>query len=41
MKNYEISSDQFTGPLDKLLELIEERKMEITVVNLAEITNDF
>ncbi|MDO8443139.1 MAG: segregation/condensation protein A [bacterium] len=38
---YEIKSDQFTGPLDKLLELIEERKMEITVVNLAEITNDF
>ncbi|MHB9019909.1 MAG: segregation and condensation protein A [Minisyncoccota bacterium] len=38
---YEIKLDQFTGPLDKLLELIEERKMEITVVNLAEITNDF
>lgn len=38
---YELKSDQFTGPLDKLLELIEERKMEITVVNLAEITNDF
>ena len=41
MRHYEIRSDQFTGPLDKLLELIEERKMEITVVNLAEITNDF
>ncbi len=40
-EKYEIKSDQFTGPLDKLLELIEERKMEITVVNLAEITNDF
>lgn len=38
---YEIKLDQFTGPLDKLLELIEERKMEITVVNLAGITNDF
>lgn len=38
---YEIKLDQFTGPLDKLLELIEERKMEITLVNLAEITNDF
>lgn len=41
MSIYEIKSDQFTGPLDKLLELIEERKMEITIVNLAEITNDF
>jgi len=40
-EKYEIKSEQFTGPLDKLLELIEERKMEITVVNLAEITNDF
>lgn len=40
-EKYEIKLDQFTGPLDKLLELIEERKMEITVVNLAEITNDF
>ncbi len=38
---YEIKSNQFSGPLEKLLELIEERKMEITVINLAEITNDF
>jgi len=40
-EKYEIKLDAFAGPLDKLLELIEERKMEITVVNLAEITNDF
>lgn len=38
---YEIKLDTFAGPLEKLLELIEERKMEITTVNLAEITNDF
>lgn len=40
-EKYEIKSSQFSGPLEKLLELIEERKMEITTVNLAEITNDF
>ncbi len=38
---YELKLDKFSGPLEKLLELIEERKMEITMVNLAEITNDF
>lgn len=38
---YELKSNQFSGPLEKLLELIEEKKMEITVINLAEITNDF
>ena len=38
---YEIKIDQFSGPLEKLLELIEERQMEITTINLAEITNDF
>lgn len=40
-KKYEVKIDQFSGPLEKLLELIEERRMEITAVNLAEITNDF
>ena len=38
---YEIKLEAFAGPMEKLLELIEERKMEITMVNLAEITNDF
>lgn len=41
MTTYEVKTNQFAGPLEKLLELIEERKMEITMVNLAEITNDF
>ena len=40
-KAYEIKSDKFSGPLEKLLELIEDRKMEITAISLAEITNDF
>lgn len=38
---YEVKLDQFSGPLDKLLELIEEKKMEITLVNLASVTGDF
>ena len=38
---YEIKLDKFSGPLEKLLELIEEKQMEITLINLAEITNDF
>jgi len=41
MEKYEIKTESFAGPLDKLLEMIEERKMEITIVNLAGITNDF
>ncbi|MDD5547487.1 MAG: segregation/condensation protein A [Candidatus Pacebacteria bacterium] len=38
---YEIKTDKFSGPLDKLLELIEEKKMEITTISLAEVTADF
>lgn len=38
---YEVKMGTFSGPLEKLLELIEGRKMEITRVNLAEVTADF
>ncbi|MDD4931529.1 MAG: ScpA family protein [Candidatus Colwellbacteria bacterium] len=38
---YEISLENFSGPLQKLLELIEEKKYEITTVNLAKVTGDF
>lgn len=38
---YQLNSQQFSGPIEKLLELIEEKKMEITELNLAEITADF
>lgn len=41
MNNYELRLEQFSGPLEKLLELIEERQMEITELSLAEITADF
>ena len=39
--NYEIKSEKFSGPLDKLLELIEEKRLEITEISLAEVTADF
>jgi segregation and condensation protein A len=39
--NYELNLEQFSGPIDKLLRLIEERKLEITELNLAEVTADF
>lgn len=38
---YEVKLQQFQGPLDKLLELIETKKMEITEIGLAEVTGDF
>ena len=38
---YELKLQQFSGPIEKLFELIEEKKMEITDLNLAEITADF
>lgn len=39
--HYELEFDYYKGPLDTLLELIEGKKMEITAVNLAEVTTDF
>lgn len=38
---YEIKLEQFSGPLNKLLELIEAKKLEITEVSLAAVTADF
>lgn len=38
---YELNLETYQGPLQKLLELIEEKKMEITVVSLAEVTGGF
>ncbi len=37
----QINQEKFTGPLDVLLSLIEERKMEITDVSLANVTDAF
>lgn len=41
MNNYEVKLDKFSGPLEKLLEMIEERELEVTMVSLAQITGDF
>lgn len=38
---YSISLENFSGPLEKLLELIEQKKMDITSISLAEVTQDF
>lgn len=38
---YEVRTEQFNGPMEKLLELIEGKKMEITRLNLAMVTDDF
>jgi len=38
---YELRLERFSGPLDKLLELIEGQKLEITEISLATVTDDF
>lgn len=38
---YQIQNPQFTGPIETLLEMIEARKLEITQVSLALVTDDF
>ena len=38
---YQVKTQAFEGPLDVLLNLIEERKLEITQVSLAEVTGHF
>ena len=38
---YTIRNEQFTGPIETLLEMIEARKLEITQVSLALVTDDF
>ncbi|MDO8504557.1 MAG: ScpA family protein [Candidatus Liptonbacteria bacterium] len=38
---YELKTEKFQGPLEKLLELIEERKLQVSEISLAEVTDDF
>ena len=38
---FETKIEQYSGPLDKLLELIEEKRLEITALNLSAVTLDF
>ncbi len=39
--NYALSLENYQGPLETLLSLIEQKKLEITGVNLAQVTGDF
>lgn len=41
MERYELKLETFQGPLEKLLELIESKELEITRLSLAEVTADF
>ncbi len=38
---YELKLQQFSGPIGKLLELIEDQKLEVTEISLAQVTDDF
>ncbi|MEX2033317.1 MAG: segregation/condensation protein A [Candidatus Colwellbacteria bacterium] len=38
---YELKLDQFSGPIEKLLELIEGKKLEVNRFSMAEVTADF
>ena len=40
-KNYAIKIDNFEGPIDLLLYLIEKNKMKIEEINLTEITDHY
>ena len=38
---YKISTQEFTGPLDLLLQLVEKNNFEITEISLAKVTQDY
>lgn len=38
---YELTLEQYQGPLAKLLDLIEKRQLEISTISLAQVTEDF
>lgn len=38
---FELKSEQFSGPIEKLLELIEGKKLSVTEINLAAVTDEF
>lgn len=41
MNSYQLKTEKFSGPIEKLLELIEDKKMDITELSLAEVVADF
>jgi segregation and condensation protein A len=38
---YELKTETFSGPLEKLLELIEAHEMDVSQVSMAQVTDDF
>lgn len=38
---YQVTLQQFSGPLEKLLSLVEAQELPITEISLAQVTNDF
>lgn len=38
---YQVRTSDFSGPLEKLLEFIETKKLDITTFSLAQVTGDF
>ena len=40
-QKFELKTQQFAGPIEKLLELIEVKKLDITTISLSEVTADF
>lgn len=41
LATFQIQQEKFSGPLDLLLNLIEEKKLEITEISLAKVTDEF
>ncbi|PIR88185.1 MAG: hypothetical protein COU10_00540 [Candidatus Harrisonbacteria bacterium CG10_big_fil_rev_8_21_14_0_10_45_28] len=39
--SFEVRTEQFNGPMHKLLELIESKEMDVAQVSLAQVTGDF
>lgn len=40
-QNYNVSLDNFSGPLDLLLQLIENKKLDVCDISLAKVTDDY
>ncbi len=38
---FTVATQEFSGPLEKLLSLVEEKKMDVTCISLAAVTADF
>lgn len=41
MSNFVVQTEEFEGPIEKLLNLIEERKLFVNDISLAQVTDDY